>query len=85
MITRLELNHFTVFKKVCLDFGRKLNVLIGENGSGKTQILKFWTWRTRMTHIVVDSRIFEFPDSWLVVQYDDLPYYAEQKRRERRE
>ena len=41
MITRLELNHFTVFKKVCLDFGRKLNVLIGENGSGKTQILKF--------------------------------------------
>lgn len=41
MITRLELNHFTVFQKVRLDFGSKLNVLIGENGSGKTQILKF--------------------------------------------
>lgn len=33
-----------------------------------------------MKHIVVDSRIFEFPDSWLVVKYDDLPYYQEKLR-----
>lgn len=41
MIHKLNLNEFTVFKKVSLEFGNRINVLIGENGSGKTQILKF--------------------------------------------
>ena len=41
MIHKLELNEFTVFKKASLEFGKRINVLIGENGSGKTQILKF--------------------------------------------
>lgn len=41
MIYELELNNFTVFKKANLQFGRKINVLIGENGSGKTLLLKF--------------------------------------------
>ena len=41
MIHKLDLNEFTVFKKASLEFGNRINVLIGENGSGKTQILKF--------------------------------------------
>ena len=41
MIHKLNLNEFTLFKKVSLEFGNRINVLIGENGSGKTQILKF--------------------------------------------
>ena len=41
MIHKLNLNEFTVFKKASLEFGNRINVLIGENGSGKTHILKF--------------------------------------------
>ena len=41
MIKKLEVNHFTAFPKADFVFGDKLNILIGENGSGKTQILKF--------------------------------------------
>ena len=40
MIKKLELKNFTVFKKASFTFGDKLNVIVGENGSGKTQLLK---------------------------------------------
>lgn len=40
MIKKLELQNYTVFKKASFQFGKKLNILIGENGAGKTQILK---------------------------------------------
>ena len=46
MIRKLELNNFTVFKKASFTFGDKLNVVVGENGSGKSQLLKIlyaWT------------------------------------------
>ena len=46
MIKKLELKNFTVFKKASFSFGDKLNIIIGENGSGKTQLLKIlyaWT------------------------------------------
>jgi len=41
MIRKLELNNFTVFKKASFTFGDKLNIIVGENGSGKTQLLKY--------------------------------------------
>ena len=28
-----------------------------------------------MLEIIVDSRIFQFPDDWYVIKYDDTPYY----------
>ncbi|WP_196240027.1 AAA family ATPase [Candidatus Methylobacter oryzae] len=36
----MTLNNLTVFSAVDLEFGRDLNVIIGENGTGKTHLLK---------------------------------------------
>ncbi len=40
MLKSLSLENFTVFPEVELNFGKNLNVIIGENGAGKTHILK---------------------------------------------
>jgi energy-coupling factor transporter ATP-binding protein EcfA2 len=40
VIKSLRLRSFTVFEDATLRFGRHLNVFIGENGSGKTHLLK---------------------------------------------
>jgi len=40
MITRLELKNFMVFSDLAVDFSPKINVIIGENGTGKTHLLK---------------------------------------------
>jgi len=41
MIQRLELKDFTVFKSLEIDFSPGVNIFIGENGTGKTHVLKF--------------------------------------------
>ncbi|MCC5808697.1 MAG: AAA family ATPase [Opitutales bacterium] len=40
MITNLKLKNFTVFRDLEIDFSRKINVIIGENGTGKSHLLK---------------------------------------------
>ncbi|MFD2438606.1 AAA family ATPase [Modicisalibacter luteus] len=40
MIDRLELKNFTSFGNLDIDFSPKINVIIGENGTGKTHLLK---------------------------------------------
>lgn len=40
MIEHLELKNFTAFKRLSIDFSAKINVIIGENGTGKTHLLK---------------------------------------------
>ncbi|MFK4752747.1 AAA family ATPase [Oceanobacter antarcticus] len=40
MIDRLELKNFTSFGDLDIDFSPKINVIIGENGTGKTHLLK---------------------------------------------
>jgi len=40
MIKRITLKNLTVFSEADLEFGRNLNVIIGENGAGKTHLLK---------------------------------------------
>lgn len=40
MITKLTLKNFTVFKDLSIDFSSKINVIIGENGTGKSHLLK---------------------------------------------
>lgn len=39
-LTRLELERFTVFSNLTLDFSPGINVLVGANGVGKTHIMK---------------------------------------------
>lgn len=40
MLKRLTLKNFTVFNEVALNFSPNLNVIIGENGKGKSHLLK---------------------------------------------
>lgn len=40
MLTQLKIQNFTVFPEADLQFGRQLNVIVGENGTGKTHLLK---------------------------------------------
>ncbi len=40
MIKSLNIKNFTVFSEANLDFGSQLNVIVGENGAGKTHALK---------------------------------------------
>jgi hypothetical protein len=40
MIAKLELTNFAKFGELSINFSPKINVIIGENGTGKTQLLK---------------------------------------------
>jgi energy-coupling factor transporter ATP-binding protein EcfA2 len=40
MITNLQLKNFTAFTDLAIDFSPRINIVIGENGTGKTQLLK---------------------------------------------
>ena len=40
MLEKLELTNFTGFEKLDITFSAKVNVIIGENGTGKTHLLK---------------------------------------------
>jgi energy-coupling factor transporter ATP-binding protein EcfA2 len=40
MLKSLEIKNFTVFEEAKLEFSQGLNVIIGENGTGKTHLLK---------------------------------------------
>ena len=40
MIERLDLKNLTTFNDLTLEFSPKINVIIGENGTGKTHLLK---------------------------------------------
>jgi len=40
MLRSLHFENFTVFPKANFTFGKNLNVIIGENGTGKIQVLK---------------------------------------------
>lgn len=40
MLRTLKTQNFTVFSDLSLEFGKSLNVIVGENGSGKSHLLK---------------------------------------------
>jgi ABC-type lipoprotein export system ATPase subunit len=40
VIQSLQLENFSVFKKASIEFSPKINVIVGENGTGKTHLLK---------------------------------------------
>ena len=39
-LTKIEADNFTVFENIVIPFNKGLNVLVGENGMGKTHIMK---------------------------------------------
>ena len=39
-IKKIQLENFTVFEKLSVDFTTGINVFIGENGMGKTHVMK---------------------------------------------
>ena len=39
-LTKIEVENFTVFEKMIIPFNKGLNVLVGENGVGKTHLMK---------------------------------------------
>jgi len=40
MLDSLHLKNFTVFPEANFQFGKNLNIIVGENGAGKTHVLK---------------------------------------------
>jgi AAA15 family ATPase/GTPase len=40
MLKKLEVTNFTVFQKISIEFGGGIDIIIGENGAGKTHLLK---------------------------------------------
>ena len=40
MLTKVIFENFTVFKSLKMDFSPGINIFIGENGTGKTHIMK---------------------------------------------
>ena len=40
MITQLQLKNFTAFSELTIDFSLGINIIIGENSTSKTQLLK---------------------------------------------
>ena len=40
MITNLQLKNFIAFTDLAIDFTPGINIVLGENGTGKTQLLK---------------------------------------------
>ena len=54
-LTRVEAQNFTVFEDITIPLGRGLNVLVGENGMGKTHIMN-WP----MQHVRHQSMMFHF-------------------------
>ncbi len=64
MIQVLELSNFTVFKKARFQFGANLNVFVGENGSGKTHILKGLYAMSNILHELRKKNISQFKHNY---------------------
>lgn len=56
MIKHLKLRNFTVFKEAELEFSPGLNVIIGENGTGKTHLLKLAYIFSNAWHALVKNQ-----------------------------
>ena len=70
-IKRLELENFTCFGKVALDFSPGINVFIGENGTGKTHLMKVLYG--------VDASEFIYPPTYWDKGDDEINTHLESK------
>ncbi|HFA50105.1 MAG TPA: ATP-binding cassette domain-containing protein [Bacteroidetes bacterium] len=69
-IKRLELENFTCFGKVAMDFSPGINVIIGENGTGKTHLLKvlYALSATTQPDILFIEKIFKVFDKAALIK-----------------
>ena len=49
-LTKIEAENFTVFKDITIPFGNGLNILVGENGVGKTHTMLHVSLLNMMCH-----------------------------------
>lgn len=54
-IKNIKIENFTVFKKTEINFGSSINVFIGENGTGKTHLLKLMNSLLRSSESRIDD------------------------------
>src|SRR6056297_2109436 len=80
MFTRLKIKDLTVFQKAEIELSQGLNVFIGENGSGKTHLLKA-TYCIPPGLAQEGDLLFDFPEDWQVSQYDTWSYYRNRFQR----
>lgn len=77
-IKSLKIDHILVFQELSLNFGNGINVLIGENGLGKTSVLKMIYTAAQAS---VDNNHFErsLKDYFLNQNTDDGSKFVNQK------
>ena len=59
-ITRLQLENFTAFESLDMEFSPGINVFVGANGTGKTHIMKVC-----YAACDVSKTGYDFPENWL--------------------
>ncbi|MFI3211777.1 MAG: AAA family ATPase [Eubacteriales bacterium] len=67
-ITKIKIENFTVFKKADINFASGMNVLIGENGTGKTHLLKLMNSLLRSS----ESRMDDLNQYFLTKEQDSF-------------
>lgn len=79
-LTKLHIQNFTVFDEIDLDFSKGINVFIGENGTGKTHILKL-LYSACQAAFQAKSTAIDFPKKIVrVFRPDDLALHRLVKR-----
>jgi len=64
-INSVSLENFTVFEKINIEFCPGINVFIGENGTGKTHLLKvLYAWCESETHDIPDVELNSIYEFW---------------------
>ena len=70
-VKEISIENFTVFEKLKIDFSKGINILIGENGTGKTHLMKMMYapfsqgkqsrifWEDVFTHNIEEARSSE--------------------------
>lgn len=69
-ITSIEIENFTVFESLNIEFGEGINILVGENGTGKTHLLKLLYFFTHNfeTNLFLDFRYMFLDDFAKVIR-----------------
>lgn len=55
----VEIENFTVFKNLRVDFSKGINVIVGENGTGKTHLLKL-LYGNHHTNVIENANIGQY-------------------------